>query len=214
MTGVTYTIEVNQEHVSEALSLFEFLGGNTSDALRVAINRAAPRVRTAASAAIRTQVRLKAAYVKDRLTLSKATRNKPTARLSAASRGILLSRYSTDSNVSGNKVTWLKPPPLPKQGPRVKVKPDGKTAAVTGKSGEITGKPFYMVLKNSRALAIVGRRLNAGNQGGKIKVFYAPSVSQVFNTVRDDVLPEASNLLENEILDAIRFLLAKKMPQE
>lgn len=208
MTNIAYSVDVDQGQVKDALSLFAFLGGNSDEAIRVATNKAVPRVRTESSKQIRSQIRLKAGYVNGRLTITKATRKNLTSKISAPSRGILLSRFSTDTSLTSDKVTWLKPPPLPARGPRVKVKPDQSPKGVAGKPGEITGKPFYMVLRNSRALAIVGRK-----PGGGIKVFYGPSVSQAFTDVRDDVLQEAAEIYEKELLDAVRFLLQKQYPR-
>lgn len=222
MTQISYSVDVDDSSVRDALSLFEFLGGNSDEALRVAINRTGKKVLSGSSMPggsvsrrIRDQIRVKAKYLsekdgrgKPRLSFDRATRRSLAGRITTQSRGILLSRFSTDANLSG-KTSWLKPPPLPKRGPRVKVKPKGATQQVRGRPGEVSGKPFYMVLKNSRALAIVARRSDRG-----IKVFYGPSVSQVFNTVRDDVLPQASATYQSELLDAIRFLLAKRYPKE
>ena len=203
----SFTVSANKEQISEAVSLFEFVGGNSADAVRIAINRAAPKVRTKANSAIRTQVRLTAAYVRDRLTITKATRQKLSGAIQTPSRGLLLSKFSTDTQVSSEKITWLIPPPTPARGIRVKVKPTGTTKPLSSKA-------FYMVLPNSRALAIVSRRDKPGPKGGMIDVLYGPSLSQVFNTVRDDVLPEASDIYQDELLDAMRFILAKKYPKE
>jgi hypothetical protein len=206
---ISYTVTANKEQIAEAISLFEFVGGNTSDAVRIAINRAAPKVRTKASSAIRTQVRLTAGYVNEKLTITKATRNNLSGAIRAESRGILLTKYSTNTQAASEKIGWILPPPNPPGGIKVKIKPSGSTQAVKGSPGEITGKPFYMVLPNSHALAIAGRK-----PGGGIKVFHAPSVSQVFNTVRDDVLPEAADIYQSELLDAMRYILVKQNPPE
>jgi len=204
---IGYTIQARQDDIAEAVSYFEHVGGHTSDAIRIAINKAAPKVKTLASAAIRSQVRLKAKYVRERLAIKKASRSDLSGAIRTPSRGLLLSKYSTDSNVSSDKVSWIKPPPVPARGIRVKVKPVGSTKPL--------GKEFfYMVLPNSRALAIVRRRESPGPKGGKIDVAYSASLSQVFNTVRDDVLPEASDIYQFQLLDAMRFILQKKYPKE
>ena len=206
---ISYEIKPDRTQIAEAVALFEFVGGNSKDAIRVAINRAAPKVRTTSSRAIRAQVRLRASYVKSRLIIRRASRTNLSGAISTPSRGLLLSKFSTDSQVSGEKISWLKPPNEPARGIRVKVKPSGPTKAVGGDP-----KPFYMVLPNSGALAIVRRRTTSGPRGGKIDVLYGPSLSQVFNTVRDDVLPEASDTYQSELIDAMRFLLAKQYPRE
>jgi hypothetical protein len=204
---ISYGVSANKEQIADAVSLFEFVGGNSQDAVRVAINRSAPKVRTKASQAIRSQVRLKAAYVNERLQIRKASRSTLSGSISTPSRGLLLSKYSTDTQVASDKISWIKPPATPARGIRVKVKPSGPTKPL--------GKQFfYMVLPKSRALAIVRRRDTPGPEGGLIDVAYSPSLSQVFNTVRDDVLPEASDIYQAELIDAMRFLLAKQFPKE
>lgn len=204
---ISYNVSANKEQIADAISLFEFVGGNTTDAVRIAINRSAPKVRTKASQAIRSQVRLKAAYVNERLTIRRASKSNLSGSIATPSRGLLLSKYSTDTQVASDKIGWIKPPEVPARGIRVKVKPSGPTKPL--------GKEFfYMVLPKSRALAIVRRRETPGPQGGLIDVAYSPSLSQVFNTVRDDVLPEAGNIYQDELLDAMRFILAKQYPKE
>jgi hypothetical protein len=206
---ISYEIKPDAAQIADAVSLFEFVGGNSKDAIRVAINRAAPKVRTKASQAIRTQVRLQASYVNSRLTIRRASRTNLSGAVATPSRGLLLSKFSTDPQVSGDKISWLKPPDEPAKGIRVKVKPSGPTKGVGGEP-----KPFYMVLPKSRALAIVRRRTAVGAEGGEIEVLYGPSLSQVFNTVRDDVLPEAGQIYQAELLDAMRYLLTKQYPKE
>ena len=210
---IGHTVEVDQEQVAQAVALFEFVGGNSRDALRIAINKTVPKIKTLASRKIREQVRLTASYVGDKLEVRKATRADLSAAIKTPSRGLLLTKFSTDPLIAGEKVSWLKPPPVPPLGVRVKVKPDGAAKRLAGDS-DTTGQPFYLVLKNSGALGIAARRVSAGNQGGKLKVFHGPSISQVFNPVRQEVLPEAGQVLTAQLLDAMRYLLAKQYPPE
>lgn len=206
--SINYQIEVDKEAVADAVSLFEFVGGNTSDALRVAINKTAPKVKTLASTTIRGQVRLSAAYVRDRLVIRKATRSRLSGAIGIPSRGLLLSRFSTDSLIAGDKVGWSRPPLIPSGGIRVKIKPNGKA---TGAPGIGANKPFYMVRDGGQNVGIVAR---TGTARKGIKVFSGPSLSQVFNTVRGDVLPAASTEYQAQLLDAMRYLLVKKYPPE
>jgi len=209
---IEYDVQVDKDSLREAQSLFEFVGGNSDDALRIAINKAGPKIKTAASKAIRSQVRLKAKYVNDkkRLRFDKASRSSLSGAIRAESRGILLSRFSTDTLIADpNRAGWIKPPVIPPRGIRVKVKPSG--------SAEVMGKEwFYMVLPNSRALAIARRKPGGatGAQGGKYDIAYGPSVSQVFrNETRDRLLPEAGAELQKQMLEAMRYLLQKKYPR-
>lgn len=205
---INYQINVDQDAVADAVSLFEFVGGNTSDALRVAINKTAPKIKTLASRAIRDQVRLSASYVGDRLTVRKATRSRLSGAIGTPSRGLLLSRFSTDPLIAGEKVGWIKPPLIPAGGIRLKVKPVGSTTGAPGIGGN---KPFYIVLNGGQNVGIAAR---TGSTRKGIKVFSGPSLSQVFNTVRDDVLPTASAEYQAQLLDAMRYLLVKKYPPE
>jgi len=203
-----YSVKVDRGDVEEALSLLEFVGGNASDAVRVGINKAGPKIRTKASSEIRSQVRLKASYVKDRLKLTKASRRKLEGRISTPSRGLLLSRFSTDANISGDKVSWIKPPPEPARGIKVKVKPAGPIKTMSNDW-------FYLVLRGSGRVGIARRRPKGqlGPRGGKFDVAYGPSLSQVFTDVKDDILPEAGEIYQEQVLDAVRFLLQKKTPR-
>lgn len=201
-----FNVTINRDQLREAISLFEFVGGNSEDALRVAINRAGPKVKTLAGRKIREQVSLKAAYVNDRLTFKRATRKDLSGAIRTPSRGLLLSRFSSEPNVSNESISWIKPPPQPYGGHYVRVKP-GAPEKKIGRGGD--SKPFYIVLKGSRALGIARRTAS-----GSIDVLHGPSLSQVFNTVRDDVLPEAGKELEAQLLDAMRYLLVKQYPRE
>ncbi|WOJ95784.1 hypothetical protein R0137_11075 [Congregibacter brevis] len=213
MPFVSYGVEVDQQQLSEAISYFEFVGGQTEDAIRIGINKTGPKVKTLASREIRGELRLKASYVNGRLSFTRASRSNLSGRISANSRGILLTRFSTNNQINGDKVSWFKPPLNPPNGIRVKVKPKGASQLVKGEPGEIRGKPFYMILPNSRALAIAGRRATVGTREGKLKIFYGPSVSQTFDTLRGTIVPEATNVFQSQLLDAMRFVLAKKFPK-
>lgn len=203
---ISYSVDVDQASVADAVSAFEFVGGNSADALRIAINKTAPKIKTAASKAIRTQVRLAAAYVGERLVVTKATKNRLSAAIKTPSRGLLLSRFSTDPLIAGDKLGWIRPPAIPTNGIRVKVKPSGAAKGAPGMDGN---KPFYLRLNGGQNLGIAARM-----SSGKIHVFSGPSLSQVFNTVRGDVLPEAGAELQAQLLDAMRYLLVKKYPPE
>ena len=206
--SVEFTIEPNRDQIADAISLLEFVGGNTADAIRIAINKAAPKIRTAASRAIREQVRLTASYVNGRLMVRRATRANLSGAITTPSRGLLLSRFSTEPGISAENVSWIKPPPAPYGGHYVKIKPSGSAKKV-GRGDPGNSKPFYIVLKGSHALGIARRTAD-----GKIDVLHGPSLSQVFNGVRNDVMPQASAEFQAQLLDAMRYLLVKQYPPE
>jgi hypothetical protein len=214
---ISYDVTVNEEQLADAISLFEFVGGNTSDAIRVAINKTTPKIKTLVSERIRSQVRLSATYVRGKLEIYKATRGKLTGAISTPSRGTLLTRFDTNALVAGSvaedegRVSWLTAPPTPPAGIKVKVKPSGASKAAPHIA---PNKAFYMKLKGSGAIGIVSRRNFPGPSGGMIEVFYGPSLSQVFNEVRSEVLPEASEEYQRQLLDAMRYVLQKKYPLE
>lgn len=206
-----YAVQVDQQAVAEAQALFEFVGGNTDEALRVAINATLPKTRTASSRAIRQQVRLSASYVRDRLATRKATRKALTGKLGTPSRGLLLSRFSTNAQIAGDKVSWIKPPLVPPRGIRVKVKPEGAPKEVKGDGDTLPNKPFFLVINGGQNVGIAAR---LRGQRSKIKIFAGPSLSQVFDDVRDDITPDAAATLQAELLDAMRYILARKYPPE
>lgn len=214
MTNVAFEVQVDEAQVNEALSVFKFIGGNAADAIRVAINKSGPPIRTESSRQIRNQVRLKASYINEkdssgrqRLSFTKATRSNLTGSIRTQSRGLLLSRFSTTASVANGTAAGT--PEAPARGIKVKVKPSSGTKGM-GKEW------FYMRLKNSNAIGIARRRPKGqtGPQGGKYEVAYGPSLSQVFNDVRGDVLPQAAERYQTELGKAIAFLLRKKHPKE
>jgi hypothetical protein len=180
-------VEVDRSSLQEVRALLAKFSDGASRAHARSLNKTVTKSRTESSKEIRKQVRLNAAYVKSLMTITKASQKKLQAKISTPSRGLLLSRFSTETNISGDKTSWLKPPAIPKRGIRVKVKPTGGAKVFDGDS-EIEGKPFYIVLPGtSGRVAIAGRRSKIGSEGGRIKVFYGPSLSQVFTDVKEDI---------------------------
>lgn len=205
---INYSVEVDKSAIAEAIDLFEFVGGNSKDALRIAINKTLPKMRTASSREIRKQVRLSASYVNERLTVRRATVVRLSGAISAPVRGLLLSRFSTDASIASDGVGWIRPPLVPRAGIKVKVKPDGPAKPVLPQNGN---KPFYIVLNGGQNVGIAIRQ-GASRKG--IDVLSGPSLGQVFNTVRNDVRPQAAAELQAQLVDAMRYLVVKKYPPE
>ena len=206
-------IEINQEQLAEAIEKFKFYGGNLDKALTIAINKSAKQMKVRIARAISDSVRLKVTYVKERLEIVRASPRNMNGRVKTPKRGILASRYSTDSNINNpDKVTWLKPPPIPKRGIVVNVK--GKAKKFKGDTGQT---PFYMVFPN-RVLGIVAR--TSKERDSKIKAFYGPSLSQVFDTLMKtdrgkNLTEEASEIYTKQAADAMRYLVTKMdLPKE
>ena len=83
--------------------------------------------------------------------------------------------------------------------------PSDGSKLVTGDS-ETTGKPFYLALPNGR-LGIAARRKTPGPKGGKLKVFHGPSLSQVFNNIKEDLGEPLAEYQEEQTLKQIDAIL-------
>lgn len=210
---IGYTIKPNEDDLASALSLFEFVGGNTTTAIRVAINKTLPIAKTKSASAIGEQVNLSASYIKGKLGKPiKATKYNLVGRIKPDQRGILLSRFEHGAKVSliGGRLTPDKP---------IKVKVNkgaGQIKPVVG-GKDIVGKPFYFRLKNAKdglSYGIGAFRKESGPRGGRFKAFYSTSVSQVFKNVKDDITPEMEDVYQNQLVDAMRYVLQKKHPKE
>lgn len=199
-------VEVDRTALNEVRALLAKFSSGAKRAHARSLNQTVTKARTASSQKVRTQVRLNAAYVKSLLAITKASQKKLESKVATKSRGLLLSRFSTNPRIAGDKVGWIKPPPVPARGIRVKIKPSGSPKVFDG-DGDTQGKPFYMVLPGtSGRVAIVGRRRKLGSKGGEIKVFYGPSLSQVFVDVKEEVGEEMSLYLMQQFekeIDAI-----------
>ncbi len=143
-----------------------------------AINKTAKKVKTQAAKKIGSQVALKAGYIKSKLQIIKANNKKDHAVIFATSRGVLLSRYSNSQLRRKSKITGKKK----SAGISVKVKRSGSRKKMRG--------AFYIRLKSSGVIGIAVRQ--KGHKGrDNYKVIHGPSVSQVWNGVRDDIKQDA-----------------------
>lgn len=228
---IEYKVTVDQDQLREAKALFEFVGGNSTRAVQVAINRAGPKVisgrstntgkaiPTNVSKEIRAQIRVTASFLtgkdeerpdkRPKLWFKKAYGDNLSGAIRTESRGLLLSHFDWKPKVSlyGDIYT-------PPEGIKVRVKPAGAIQFVKGKPSEVYGDPFYIRLKNSGKVGIGMWRVQSGIQGGRVKVLYGPSISQVFTDVKDTILPVAGFVYTEEMIDAMRYLLAMKYPPE
>lgn len=214
MIGVD--VQVDQEKVKDVVSLFEFIGGNSTDALRVAINKAGPKIRTLSSVKIREELNVTAGFLNEtdnqgrkRLDFVRATRQKLSGSVRTQSRGLLLSHFEHNP-----KATLLASIFTPDYPIKVKVKRGaGQIKQVKGGS-DVYGDPFYIRLRNSNKVGIAMWRRNAGSKGGRVEVFYGPSVSQVFRKVKDGIEEPAGKELTDQLLFAMNYLLKKQYPVE
>jgi hypothetical protein len=174
----------------EAFKTVEDLPTQIIAAARMAVNRTADRARTASARAIRLQVNFPASYLnpgEGRLNVgSYATGLDLSATIRARQDPTSLARFV----VGGAKK------PFAKGGVTVAVKPGQAT---------LLSRAFIFPLKNGN----VGLAVRTSGQkparaylpksiGKGLWLLYGPSVNQIFQTVREDVAPEAASFMEDE----------------
>jgi len=199
------SVQIDKASLSNVRLLLSGVGKEAPKILSRALNATATKGRTEVSKAIRTEVKLSAAYVRDRLSIKKSSYKNLQSKVLTPSRGILLSRFSTQANIRSENISWIKPPATPKRGIKVKVSPNGGTKTITG-DNETKGKPFYLALPNGR-LGIAARRKSPGPKGGTIKVFHGPSLSQVFNNIKEDLGDPLAEYQEDQVVKQIDSIL-------
>ena len=152
-----------------------------------AINIVANNAYRTSKRMIVAQVNLNQDKVDQKMTIELATENLPTATITAAGRGTLLTNFGAKQLVrpTGNSRTKSK-----KAGISVNIKP-------TGAAGVIE-RGFFMRLKNSGAIGVFARDIS-----GKAKVRYGPSVDQVFKGVSKDISPDVEIDLQKEIISEL-----------
>lgn len=102
-------VEVDRSSVNSVKLLLAGLTTGVPKAMARSLNKTVGKANTQSSAEIRKQVNLKAAYIKSKMQIFKASRSKLSAKISTESEGVLLSRFSTNAQISGDKISWLKP---------------------------------------------------------------------------------------------------------
>lgn len=213
MMMVTYETQINVAQLQEVRLLLRHIKNGAAKALTIGANKAGPKIRTLSSLKVREQIRLKVAYVNKHLTFQRATRDRPTARIKTESRGILLSRFSTDNLIAdAEKTSWIRPPQIPESGIRVKIKPSGASKILSSPPGSAS-KPFFLILRHSGRVGIAVRREGLGPRGGRLNVLHGPSLSQVYSDVRDEVMSVAGVEYVNEVKNAALYLVRKQEPR-
>lgn len=162
-----------------AIKSLRQMGKLGQQAVTRATNNTGRRARVLASKEIRSQVNLKAGYVRERLAIKRATATKTDFVISANKRGVLMTRYPFRQT---------------RKGVNVKIKKTGPRAVVDG--GFVT-----TVKAGGRKVQVIAvgqpGKFRTGNR--RFKVLYSPSVSQVFNSVRADINPEVNRYFREQI---------------
>lgn len=207
----SFAVKTDLDSIRETVSYFEFVGGQTTDAVRIAINKTTPKAKTLISQGITSRVNLKAAYVKGKINLTRATRQKLGAKVYANSRGVLLSKYEYGAKASLYAGIFTPDSPI-----RVKIlKQAGSIKTVDGDK-DTYGKPFYFRLKGGGGADGITYGIGGWRRprGGRIKAFLAPSVSQEFDESRDKKVPEIADYYQSQLLNAMNYILKKQYPKE
>lgn len=208
---IGYTIKVDEEALSGAISLMKFVGANTTKAQRWAINKTLPIAKTRSAKTIYDSILLKSSVIKSRIEVDKATVYNLSGRLYMDPKGLSLQKYE----YGGAKVAFIGGARIvtPDSPIRVKVKRTGAIKPVTGigKPG-VEGKPFYFLLSNTNAMAIGMWKIKTGSRGGRIKMLYGPSVSQLFDDVKEELRPEFEELYKTQLIAQMNSVLQLKHP--
>lgn len=180
-------IKMDKAAVREIEATLSHIKNGSNRAMASAINHTLGVTRTEASSEIRKDVKLKAAYVRERLQLRKASLTRPEGRIATPTRGILGTRFPHREYARG--------------GMGVQIKPTGGYKRMPG--------AWLMVLPNGQQ-AIVFRPSDPSEANWKkagLRVVYGPSVSQVFTDVKDDLqAPSGERLIGRMKYEAERLI--------
>lgn len=155
-----------------------------------AINRTLTKARTLTSKAVREDLALPAAYVRDRLSIRKANYNTLRGELTGRGRPILWARF------------------------KYRATRKGVSARINKREGRRTARGGFVVPMRAggkrMAAPVVrmpGRYRNTGS--GRFKPLYAPSVAEVMTEKRAKVEPEIANYLATQVDNQVDKLMEK-----
>ena len=219
-----FRIEPDPEQLAEMQRRLEIWGGSTADVLRVAINNTAKRARTStalpgggAKQRMTARYNIKDAaaklnttpskYIDERLKTWTANRNNLVGKVYAQKRGMLLSPFRQG-------VTGLFTKEGPKQ-PWVNVLNATGAVPVDGRIRDTVSKPFYIQVRKTGQILIVGRRGTPGPKGGMLVAARTISVSQAFDFLIDEMEDIVKDDFVEQQIRAGRYWLQKlKVPTE
>lgn len=204
-------IEINEAQLAAAQAQLSYIKNGTAKALSRALNKTASKAKTEASKAIRSQVRLSASYVREKMQgpangfAYKATINRLSSRIATPRRGIRLDNFLT--SLSPYRAG------RPTEPVKVKVKPTGGAIKIAS--------AFWVPAKNSGGYLIAVRNdvLRAKGMKDKLSpgaytVLSGPSLSQVFNSVRDDISGPMNEYLATVFDREVAYLIAQNTPAD
>lgn len=204
ITSIKFNVDKRQKRAVER-SLAHIKNG-AGKALVKAVNHTVNKTKTEVGKAIRKEVNLPAAYVRRSLKVKRATLKNTSGSIKAPRRGSTMTRYwqpeGQDTNIDLDKVSFFKAPEAPDAGPRVQIKPKGAVHRMEGAF-------FIGPMPNSGAILMVKRTLHGPGLGRSkgLQTIYGPSLSQVFNTLKDDLTTPQSEHFNNRLMIEAQKLL-------
>lgn len=166
-----------------------------------ALNKGIDQTRTLAVRAIANEIGLPQKYIREKLWITGANKNRPEATLSASRRGVLLTRFphrQLTQNIKGKKTAEGKAAKR-NAGVQVTIKPAGRLVYRHGFLVPLgyknTGEP------------IIGLAHRIEGQGRKIHVHHGPSPAQVYGSIRDDIAPAAAAAYVRQYQVALLYAL-------
>lgn len=179
-------IRIDTHAVREIEKDLAHIKNGSNRAMSNAINHTLGVTRTEASKEIRKQVKLKAGYVRDKLTIKRATVAKPQGAIRTPARGTLLTRYPHTRYKNGDMGVQVKP---------------------TGGKKRMPGAFFIRFSNGVQGIAIRTKYGPGLGRSEGLKVLFGPSTSQVFTDVKDDLqAPSGNRLMQRLGYEADRLL--------
>lgn len=163
-----------------------------------AVNKVADKTATKSKRLITTIVSLTPTYVGQRLSVDKASLDRPVAVITGRDRPTKLYTYGAkmvtvaSPRSKGNVATGLSPG-RKQAGVKVGVKPGG--------AKKLMPSAFILPLKNGNGLGVFTR------SGGRLKHHYGPSIDQTFTLVIKDIKDEVADDLEKTFAAQLEFEL-------
>lgn len=162
-----------------------------------AINRTTDAARTLAARTIRQQVNFPASYLNpsdQRLFVAdRATAQKLQAKISARTRPTMLARFASSSTPNKQGVTVEVAPGFAKFMRRAFL-----IRLPAGRGGDVDTKSNLGLAIRLKPGEVIHNKHVMARLKGNLYLLYGPSVSQVFQSVRDDISPEVSDRLATE----------------
>jgi len=193
---------INASGIKQAQAFTKGIRSAMETATFRAVNRVASKTRTAASKAIRQEVRLPASYVNEHLTVTKkATRANPEAVITGRKRHTRLARYGAKQitraakSARGDALRGIGAG-RKQAGVSVSVRRDSSRKKMRG--------AFLVPLRNS---GLMGVFIRTGPGKKDIQHKYGPSVHQVFRWVRSDLEPQVQQDLAAEYRQQLAYAL-------